>query len=110
MFHLVLVTCLVLLAFAVLVPRHPVEIAYVLLAWFPALIFLIAMAHVFVRGIQQFNHQLLHVAYDSSYALALLGICLTLRAVLKRRRVIVVVVATIVAGIPLGHILATQTV
>ncbi len=109
MYHLVLVTCMVLLAFAVLIPRHPVEIAYVLLAWFPALIFLIGIAHEFARGIQQFNHQLLHVAYDSSYALSLIGICLTLRAVLKRRRIIFVVAATIVAGIPLGHILTTQT-
>lgn len=74
--HLVLVTCLIALAFGVLVLRHPLEVAYVLLAWFPALTFLIAIAHEFVRGIQQFNHQLLHVAYDSSYALSLLGISL----------------------------------
>ena len=53
-------------------------------------------------GIQQFNHQLLHVAYDSSYALSLLGICLILRAVIKRKRMITVFVATPLAGIPLA--------
>jgi len=107
MYHLVLVTCLVALAFGVLVLRHPVEIAYVLLAWFPGATFLIAMAHEFVRGIQQFNHQLLHVAYDSSYALSLLGICLVLRAILKRKRMISVVAATFIAAIPLAHIFIT---
>ena len=105
MYHLLLVTCLVAVAFGVLVLRHPREVAYVLLAWFPAITFLIAMAHEFVRGIQQFNHQLLHVAYDSSYALSLLGICLVLRAILKRKRRISVLAATAVAGIPLAYII-----
>src|ERR1041385_6266678 len=108
MYHLVLVTCLVALAFGVLVLRHPVEIAYVLLAWFPGATFLIAMAHEFVRGIQQFNHQLLHVAYDSSYALSLLGICLVLRAVIKRKRMTLVFAATLIAAIPLGYIFTAQ--
>ena len=105
MHHLLLATCLVAVAFGVLVLRHPLEVAYVLLAWFPALTFLIAMAHEFVRGIQQFNHQLLHVAYDSSYALSLLGICLVLRAILKRKRRISILAATAVAGIPLAYII-----
>ena len=105
MYHLLLVTCLVAVAFGVLVLRHPLEVAYVLLAWFPAITFLIAMAHEFVRGIQQFNHQLLHVAYDSSYALSLLGICLVLRAILKRKRRISISAATAVAGIPLAYII-----
>jgi uncharacterized membrane protein YbaN (DUF454 family) len=108
MFHLILVTCFVALAFAVLVLRHPAETAFVLLSWFPTLTFLIAIAHEFARGIQQFNHQLLHVAYDSSYALSLLGICLTLRAVLKRKRLILVLAATLIAAVPLGHIFSTQ--
>ncbi len=103
--HLVLVTCLIAVAFGVLVLRHPLEIAYVLLAWFPAVTFLIAVAHEFLRGIQQFNHQLLHVAYDSSYALSLLGICLVLRAILKRKRIIGVLAATSIAGIPLAYII-----
>ena len=96
------------LAFGVLLLRHQLEIAYVLLAWFPGVTFLIAVAHEFVRGIQQFNHQLLHVAYDSSYALSLLGICLILRAILRRKGVISVLAATSIAGIPLAHIFITQ--
>lgn len=108
MYHLVPVTCLVLLAFGVLVLRYPIERAYVLLAGLPTCAFLIAIAHEFVRGIQQFNHQLLHVAYDSSYGLSLLGICLILRAVLKRKREILVLVATLIAAIPLGYIFTTQ--
>ena len=108
MHHLIAVTCLVVFAFGVLVLRHPVEIAYALLAWFPACTFLIAIAHEFVRGIHQFNHQLLHVAYDSSYALSLLGICLILRAVIKRKRLIHVLAATLIAAIPIGYIFATQ--
>jgi len=108
MYHLVPVTCLVLLAFGVLVLRYPVERAYVLVAGFPVCTFLIAIAHEFVRGIQQLNHQLLHVAYDSSYVLSLLGICLILRAVIKRKRKILVLAATLVAAIPLGYIFTTQ--
>ena len=108
MYHLVLVTCLILFAFVVLVLRHRLEVAFTLLAWFPAFIFLIAMAHEFVRGIHQFNHQLLHVAYDSSYALSLLGICLILRAVIKRKRIVLALAATLIAAIPLSYILTTQ--
>src|SRR5690349_6335879 len=108
MYHLVPVTCLVLLAFGVLVLRYPVERAYVLVAGFPVCTFLIAIAHESVRGIQQFNHQLLHVAYDSSYVLSLLGICLILRAVINRKRKIFVLAATLVAAIPLGYIFTTQ--
>jgi hypothetical protein len=108
MHHLLPVTCLVVFGFGVLVLRHRVEIAYALLAWFPAFVFLIAFAHELVRGIHQFNHQLLHVAYDSSYALSLLGICLILRAVIKRNRRTLLLAATLIAAIPLGYILITQ--
>ena len=108
MYHLILISCLIALAFGVLVLRHPVNVAYVLLAWFPGVTFLIAITHEFVRGIQQFNHQLLHVAYDSSYALLLLGICLVLRAILTRKRMIGVLAATSIAGIPLAYIFITQ--
>lgn len=108
MYHLVPIACFVVVAFGVLVLRHRVEVAYTLLAWFPAFIFLIAIAHELVRGIHQFNHQLLHVAYDSSYALSLLGICLILRAAIKRNRRILVLAATVLAAIPLAHIFITQ--
>jgi hypothetical protein len=108
MYHLVPVTCLVVFAFVMLVLRYSVEVAYTLLAGLPIFTFVIAIAHEFVRGIQQFNHQLLHVAYDSSYALSLLGICLILRAVIKRMRMILVLAATLVAAIPLGYIFTTQ--
>ena|SRR5690349_12060090 len=108
MYHLIPVTCLVAFAFAVLSVRYRVEVAFSLLAGLPISTFLIAIAHEFLRGIQQFNHQLLHVACDSSYALSLLGICLILRAVLKRKRIILVVAATLIAAIPLGYIFTTQ--
>ena len=108
MHHLLPVTCFVVFAFGVLALRHRVEVAYTLLAWFPALVFLIAFAHEFVRGIHQFNHQLMHVAYDSSYALSLLGICLILRAVIKRKQKILVLAATLLAAIPLAYIFFMQ--
>jgi hypothetical protein len=105
---LVLVCCLIVVAFAVLSRRYPVEKAYWLLVAFPTLIFLVAIADESWRGIQRLNHQLLHVAYDSSYALLLLGLILLIRAVLKRKLVIRVVAATFIAGIPLGHIFITE--
>lgn len=108
MHHLFPVTCFVVFAFGVLVFRYSVELAYILLAGFPAVTFFIAFAHELVRGIHQFNHQLLHVAYDSSYVLSLLGICLILRAVIKRKRMIHVLAATLIAAIPLGYIFTTQ--
>jgi len=101
-------TCLVLLTFGVLVLRYRVEVAYILLTGFPTLTFLIAIAHESVRGIQQFNHQLLHVAYDSSYVLSLVGICLILQAVIRCKRMIHVLTATVIASIPLGYIFTTQ--
>ena len=108
MYHLVPVACLVLLTFGVLVLRCRVEVVYIVLAGFPTLTFIVAITHESFRGIQQFNHQLLHVAYDSSYALSLLGICLVLRAVIKRKRLIHVLGATLVAAIPLTYIFTMQ--
>ena len=61
-----------------------------------------------LRGIQQLNHQLLHVAYDSSYVRLLLGLILLLRAVLRRQLILLVAAATVIAGIPLGYIFITQ--
>jgi hypothetical protein len=108
MSHLLIVSCLVLTTFVLLILRRNAEIAYVLVAWFPPFTFLIAIAHESVRGIQQTNHQLLHVAYDSSYALLLLGICIVLLRVIKHKRIYIVLAATFVAGVPLAHIFITQ--
>lgn len=108
MYHLLLVSCVVAIAFGVLVLRHPVETAFLLLAWFPTVIFLIAFGHEVLYGIKQFNHQLLHVAYDSSYALLLLGVCVILRGVIKRKRMYLVLAATFISGMPLGFIFLTQ--
>ena len=108
MHHLLPVVLVIGITFAVLARRYPVEKAYGLLVAFPTLVFLIALAHESLRGIQQLNHQLLHVAYDSSYMLLLLGLILLVRAVLKRKLVILVAAGTCISGIPLGHILITQ--
>jgi len=40
--------------------------------------------------------------------MSLLGICLILRAVIKRKRLINVLAATLIAAIPLGYIFITQ--
>lgn len=108
MHHLLPVFFLIVIVFGVLARRYPVEKAYSLLGAFPTLIFLGAMIDESLRGIQQLNHQLLHVAYDSSYVLLLLGLILLLRAVLKRKLIILVAAGSCISAIPLGHILLTQ--
>lgn len=108
MHHLLPVCILILIGFGALARRYTVETGYLLLASLPIVIFLVAMAHEFFRGIQQTNHQLLHVAYDSSYALSILGIILVLRAVIKRRLITLMAAGTLLAGIPLGYVFITQ--
>lgn len=108
MHHLLPVCGLIAITFGVLTRWYSVEKAYWLLVTLPTLTFLLALTDEALRGIQQLNHQLLHVAYDSSYALLLLGILLLLRAVLRRKLIVLVAAATVIAGIPLGHILITQ--
>ena len=108
MYHLLLTSCLIVIVFGVLTRRYAVEKAYWLLAALPTLIFLVGVTDEYFRGIQQVNHQVLHVAYDSSYALLLIGIILVLRAILKRRLITLVVAGTCIAGIPLGYIFITQ--
>lgn len=110
MYHLLPTCCLVVITFGVLTRRYRVETAYWLLASFPTIIFIVGMADESFRGIQQLNHQLLHVAYDSSYALLLLGIILILRAVIKRKPIILALAPTGIAGIPLGYIWAMQQI
>ena len=102
------VLVLIAAAFGPLARRLPVEKAYWSLVAFPTLIFLVALLDEFLRGIQQLNHQLFHVAYGSSYALLLLGLILLLRAVLRRKPIILVAAGTVIAAIPLGHIFITQ--
>jgi hypothetical protein len=104
MYHLLLTCFLIVITVSLLTRRYSVEAAYWLLASLPTLIFLIGLTDEYLRGIQQINHQLLHLAYDSSYALLLLGIILVLRAILKRKQIIPVVAGTCVAGIPIGYI------
>jgi hypothetical protein len=108
MYHLFPVVCFLVIAFGILLRRYRVEVVYSLLASIPIIIFLIAIAHESVRGIQQINHQLLHVAYDSSYALSLLGLSVILRGVIKRKSIIRIAAATCLAGIPLGYLWIAQ--
>lgn len=110
MHHLLLIAicCLIGVAFGFLARRYPVEKAYWSLVSFPALILLVALLDELLRGTQQLNHQLFHLAYDGSYALLLLGLILLLRAVLKQKPVILVAAGILIAGIPLAHIFVTQ--
>lgn len=108
MYHLLLVCCATLISFVILNRRYRVEAAYWLLAGLPTVVFIVAMADEFFRGIRQLNHQLLHIAYDSSYALLLIGITLTLRAIMRRQLIILILAGTCIAGIPLGYIFVTQ--
>ncbi|HSE22289.1 MAG TPA: hypothetical protein VLB68_11560 [Pyrinomonadaceae bacterium] len=104
MYHLLPTCLLTVIAFGVLTFRYRVEAAYCLLASLPTLIFLIGMGDEYFRGIQRFNHRLLHLAYDGSYALLILGMILLLRAMLKRKLRILVAAGTCVAGIPIGYL------
>ena len=108
MHHLLPVCIFVVITFFLLTRRYSVEKSYWIFVSAPTVLLLAALADESFRGIQQINHQLLHVAYDSSYALLLLGLILLLRAVLKRRLIIRVAAGTCIAGIPLGHILITH--
>lgn len=108
MYHLLLTCCLIIITSGVLIRWYPIEVVYRLLAPFPTLIFLVGMFDEYLRGIQKFNHQVLHLAYDSSYVLLLVGIILVLHAILKRKLTILIVAGTCLAGIPLGYIFLTH--
>ena len=108
MYHLLLTCCVIAITFAVLTRQYRVEAVYWLLASFPTLIFLVGMVDEYFRGIRQFNHQVLHVAYDSSYALLLIGIILVLRAILRRKLITQIVAGTCIAGLPLGYVFIAQ--
>ena len=109
MFHLLLTGCLIVITIGVLSIRYPVERIYPLTAPFPTLIFIVGVVDEYFRGIQKFNHQTLHLAYDSSYLLLLLGIILVLRAILKRKLKILLLLGTCIAGIPLSYIFITHS-
>ena len=109
MLHLLAVCSLLVVAFNILKLLYPMERVYWLLASFPAIIFAVAITDDSVRGIQQINHRLFHIAYDSSYVLLLLGIILILRALLRRELMITVIAATSVAAIPLCYLLIMQS-
>ena len=109
MHHLLLTCCLIVITFGLLIRWYRVEVVYRLLAPFPTFIFLVGMVDEYFRGIQQFNHQVLHLAYDSSYVLLLVGIIFVLLAILKRKLTILIVAGTCIAGIPLGYIFITWT-
>lgn len=109
MFHLLLTGCLIVITIGVLILRYPIERIYSLTAPFPTLIFLVGIVDEYFRGIQKFNHQTLHLAYDSSYLLLLVGIILVLRAILKRKLRVLLLIGTCIAGIPLSYIFITHS-
>lgn len=109
MFHLLLTGCLIAITFGVLILRYPIERIHLLTAPFPTLIFLVGIVDEYFRGIQKFNHQTLHLAYDSSYLLLLVGIILVLRAILKRKLRVHLLTGTGIAGIPLSYIFITHS-
>ena len=108
MYHLLLTSLLIVITFGVVIRRYSVEVAFSLLVSLPVPVFVVGITDEYFRGIRQFNHQLLHVAYDSSYALSLLGIILVLRAILQRKRILLVLGGTCITGIPLAHIFITH--
>ena len=109
MFHLFLTGCLVAITIGTLIRRYPIERVYWLLAPFPTLVFLVGIVDEYFRGIQKFNHQTLHLAYDSSYLLLLVGIILVLRAILKRKLRVLLLIGTCIAGLPLSYIFITHS-
>jgi hypothetical protein len=108
MYHFLPVFGFGVLSFWLLVRRMPLENAFYLVSWFPVAVFLVGFVDEFIRGIRQVNHQLLHVAYDASYLLTLLGIVLILRTVILKRVGLLIIATTFLAGLPLGHILLTK--
>lgn len=109
MFHLLLTGCLIAVTGGMLIRRYPIERVYWLLVPVPTLIFLVCIVDEYFRGIQQFNHQVLHLAYDSSYLLLLVGLFLVLRAILKRKLRVLLVAGTCIAAIPLSYIFITHS-
>lgn len=104
MHHLIPIVCLIILTFCLLAKRYSFEIGYLSLCGLPIAAFGLAR----VIGFRQFEHRLLHIAYDSSYILVMIGLALILQAVIRKRRVLFLLIATCFAGIPLTHILIMQ--
>ena len=108
MHHLLASFLLVAIPFALLAKCYTAEKGYYLCSWVPAGLFLLAFINDTLSGFGRIEHVLFHLAYDTSYLLTLLGLLLILRGVIKKRRVWFVVLATLVASVPIIQILIAQ--
>ncbi|HKE59365.1 MAG TPA: hypothetical protein VKB46_21800 [Pyrinomonadaceae bacterium] len=105
MHHLVPAAILLTVAFFLLASRFPATKAYPSVSWVPVTLLLAANAAEHWYGIGWFSHVMFHLAYDTSYMATLLGIVLVLTLVLKRKSYLPVLIAILIAAIPLTYLI-----
>jgi hypothetical protein len=99
--HLFL-SCLSLISlFIILAGFQGPEKAYVLLAGLPIACEGVAWFCEKRFGFDTVAHSLWHLSFDASYLLLMLGIVLILRAFLAKQRKVILVGATVFAGVPI---------
>jgi hypothetical protein len=105
MHHLIPTIILVPLIFAWFAKMIGICRAYWALAGMPALLLLLALVAERWLGYGLVPHALFHFSYDTSYVLTLIGLLLCLYFIFKRRRPMELMLALILAVIPLLYLL-----
>ena len=102
--HLVPTFILITILLGYLTMRYSVEVGHIILSLFPSVTYLIGFVHESIVGSAQFNHRVLHIAYDSSYILLLIGLIILLRSMVRGNFCIYIPLTTLLAAFPLTQL------
>ncbi len=104
MHHFIPTLFLMIFALVYLAFRYSIDAAFIFTSPFPSAAYLIAYLHEIMVGLGPFNERVLHIAYDSSYILVLVGLLIALRALLTGGNFIYIAIATGLAAFPLSFL------
>ena len=108
MLHILLSFLLIALALIISVRQHGAQRGYLILAWVPLALLLIAASYESAFGFKRFAEVIYHFAYDTSYILSLAGIMLLLTSVLRRTPKKMLFIGIVISAIPIFALLLSQ--
>lgn len=108
MLHILLSFLLIAIALIISVRQNGTQRGYLILAWVPLALLLIAAGCESAFGFKRFAEVIYHFAYDTSYILSLAGIMLLLTSVLRRTPKKMLLIGIVISAIPIFALLLSQ--
>lgn len=110
MTHLLLSVLLASLALTVSVGRNGLDYGFLAVSIVPGVLLLIALISEEAVGFGRFGEVTYHFAYDLSYVLLLVGLCLVLSTIIRGRWKTRILVGTFLSAVPIVQLLIVEKI